>query len=85
MLLPYTCLFAGFLAGNAATMFLTHWLCAVIAAFGRGPVSAPHRMDILAVVMMTLLHPAPWAIFGAASAVSMVRRKAKAKPVRSDP
>jgi hypothetical protein len=24
-------------------MFLTHWLVAVMAAFGRGPVSAPHR------------------------------------------
>jgi hypothetical protein len=60
ILITYTCLFAGFLAGNAATMFLTHWLLAVMAAFGRGPVSAPHRVDVLAAVMMTLLHPVPW-------------------------
>ena len=58
--LSYACISAGFLAGNAATMFLTHWLRAVMAAFGRGPVSAPHRIDGLAVFMMTLLHPAPW-------------------------
>jgi hypothetical protein len=60
ILLTYTCLFAGFFAGNAATMFLTHWLRAVMAAFGRGPVRAPHRIDGLAVFMMTLLHPALW-------------------------
>jgi hypothetical protein len=60
ILLTYMCLFAGFLAGNAATMFLTHWLRAVMAAFGRGPVSAPHRIDVLAVMMTTLLHPVPW-------------------------
>ena len=60
ILLTYTCLSAGFFAGNAATMFLTHWLRAVMAAFGRGPVSAPHRIDALAVLMMTLLHPVPW-------------------------
>jgi hypothetical protein len=60
ILLTWTCLFAGFFAGNAATMFLTHWLRAVMAAFGRGPVSAPHRVDALAVLMLTLLHPVPW-------------------------
>jgi hypothetical protein len=60
ILLTYTCLFAGFFAGNAVTMFLTHWLRAVMAAFGRGPVSAPHRIDGLAVFMMTVLHPVPW-------------------------
>jgi hypothetical protein len=60
ILLTYVCLFAGFFAGNAATMFLTHWLRAVMAAFGRGPVSAPHRVDVLAAVMTTLLHPVPW-------------------------
>ena len=60
ILLSYTCLFAGFFAGNAATMFLTHWLSALRAAFGRGPVSAPHRIDRLAVLMLTLLHPVPW-------------------------
>jgi hypothetical protein len=60
MLFAYTCLFAGFLAGNAAMMFLTHWLVAVMAAFGRGPVSAPHRIDVVAALMMTLLHPVPW-------------------------
>jgi hypothetical protein len=60
ILLTCTCLFAGFLAGNAATMFLTHWLVAVMAAFGRGPVSAPHRIDVVAVLVMTILHPVPW-------------------------
>jgi hypothetical protein len=60
ILLANACLFAGFLAGNAATMYLTHWLVAVMAAFGRGPVSAPHRIDLVAVLIMTLLHPVPW-------------------------
>jgi hypothetical protein len=111
------CIFAGFLAGNAATMFFTHWLHAVMAAFGKGPVSAPHRVDLLAALMMTILHPVPWMlliggwfavhrlIFGpiipdgwrwfwigaacwtiyvAALVTLMMRRKAKAKPVRSD-
>jgi hypothetical protein len=60
ILLTYTCLFAGFMAGNAATMFLTHWVRAVMAAFGKGPVSAPHRVDVLATLMVALLHPVPW-------------------------
>lgn len=58
--ITYTCIFAGFMGGNAAIMFVTRWLRAVMAAFGRGPVSAPHRIDVIAVLMTTLLHPVPW-------------------------
>jgi hypothetical protein len=60
ILVTCMCVFAGFMAGNAATMFFTHWLYAVMAAFGKGPVSAPHRINALAALMMTLLHPVPW-------------------------
>ena len=58
--IAYFGIFVGFMAGNAATMFLTHWLHAVMAAFGKGPVSAPHRIDVIAALMMTLLHPVPY-------------------------
>ena len=54
------CMFAGFLAGNVATVFFTHWLRAVLSAFGKGPSSAPHRIDLIAALMTTLLHPVPW-------------------------
>jgi hypothetical protein len=35
-------------------------LRAIMSAFGKGPFSAPHRTDLVAVVMTTLLHPVPW-------------------------
>jgi hypothetical protein len=58
----FSCGFAGFMAGNLATMFLTHWLRAVLSAFGKEPFykpAAPHRIDIGAAVITTLLHPVP--------------------------
>lgn len=58
--ITYAIIFSGFMAGNVATMFLTHWLRAVLSAFGKGPASAPHQIDVVAVVMTTLLHPVPW-------------------------
>jgi hypothetical protein len=54
------CTLAGFMAANVATVFFTHWLRAVLSAFGKGPGSAPHRTDLIAAVMTTLLHPVPW-------------------------
>jgi hypothetical protein len=62
ILVAIVCILAGFLAGNAAAMFFAHWLHAVMAAFGKGPVSAPHRIDVLAALMLTLLHPLPWVV-----------------------
>src|SRR5580698_7098065 len=52
LLLTLTCLIVGFFAGNVATMSLTHWLRAVMAAFGRGysPSAGPF-------VPLTLRYP----------------------------
>lgn len=51
---------AGFFGVMIAITFLTHWLTAVFAAFGKGPFSAPHKRDITAMVLTTVLHPVPW-------------------------
>jgi hypothetical protein len=61
-LVASSCMFAGFMAGNLSTMFLTHWMRAVLSAFGKEPFripSAPHRIDIGAALITIVLHPVP--------------------------
>jgi hypothetical protein len=57
---------AGFFGVMVAITFLTHWLTAVFAAFGKGPFSAPHKSDITAVVLTTVFHPVPWLLIAGA-------------------
>lgn len=57
---------AGFFGVMMAMAFLTRWLTAVFAALGKGPFSAPHKSDLIAVALTTLLHPVPWLLVAGA-------------------